>query len=283
MTTGASPISAEVIDFMRICFGATVIEGYGMTETACTISMTLPEDTSSGHVGGPLPCCEVKLEDIPEMGYTNGDRPYPRGEVRSYFARQQRAEDSTDSRQGAVPCPSLPLAESPEILVIPIKGSLRARQAVAGSLGSEVYSEVLRVKTAGVGADLRAWADGVPGVLQGRGADAGDPGRGRLAAHGRHRPLAARRPPQDHRPQEEHLQARPGLPCPQVSRHPFFLLPLCFALISPCPRSLFFASKCMARSAEVRSGTTPARWLDMSKEPSSPGFGETQVLERLPQ
>ncbi|KAK9909434.1 hypothetical protein WJX75_002244 [Coccomyxa subellipsoidea] len=81
MTTGASPISAEVIDFMRICFGATVIEGYGMTETACTISMTLPDDTTSGHVGGPLPCCEVKLEDIPEMGYTNGDQPYPRGEI----------------------------------------------------------------------------------------------------------------------------------------------------------------------------------------------------------
>lgn len=81
MTTGASPISGEVIDFMRICFSATVIEGYGMTETACTISMTLPEDTTPGHVGGPLPCCEVKLEDIPEMGYTNADQPYPRGEV----------------------------------------------------------------------------------------------------------------------------------------------------------------------------------------------------------
>ena len=26
MTTGASPISAEVFDFLRICFGATVIE-----------------------------------------------------------------------------------------------------------------------------------------------------------------------------------------------------------------------------------------------------------------
>lgn len=26
MTTGASPISEEVFDFLRICFGATVIE-----------------------------------------------------------------------------------------------------------------------------------------------------------------------------------------------------------------------------------------------------------------
>ncbi|KAK9835226.1 hypothetical protein WJX81_007254 [Elliptochloris bilobata] len=81
MTTGASPISAEVMDFLRICFGATVIEGYGMTETACTICMTAPGDTSSGHVGGPLACCEVKLADIPEMGYTTADRPHPRGEI----------------------------------------------------------------------------------------------------------------------------------------------------------------------------------------------------------
>ena len=81
MTTGASPISAEVMDFLRICFSATVIEGYGMTETACTICMTAPGDTSSGHVGGPLACCEVKLADIPEMSYTTADRPHPRGEV----------------------------------------------------------------------------------------------------------------------------------------------------------------------------------------------------------
>ena len=84
MTTGASPISGEVIDFMRVCFGATVVEGYGMTETACTITLTLPQESISGHVGGPLPCCEVKLDDLPEMNYTNADRPYPRGEVSSF-------------------------------------------------------------------------------------------------------------------------------------------------------------------------------------------------------
>ena len=40
MTTGASPISDEVMMFLRVCFGATVVEGYGMTETSCTISLT---------------------------------------------------------------------------------------------------------------------------------------------------------------------------------------------------------------------------------------------------
>lgn len=78
---GASPISPEVFDFLKICFGANVIEGYGMTETSCTISLTNFSDTNSGHVGPPIPCCEVKLVDIPEMNYYSTDQPYPRGEV----------------------------------------------------------------------------------------------------------------------------------------------------------------------------------------------------------
>eukprot|EP00884_Botryococcus_braunii_P022126 jgi/Botrbrau1/8598/Bobra.0380s0019.2 len=81
MTTGASPIAPEVMEFLRICFGATVMEGYGMTETSCTISVTHPDDPSTGHVGPPLPCVEIKLVDIPEMNYTTADEPFPRGEV----------------------------------------------------------------------------------------------------------------------------------------------------------------------------------------------------------
>lgn len=81
LVTGASPLAPEVFEFMRICFGATVLEGYGMTETACTITLTDPADASMGHVGVPTMACEVKLEDIPEMNYHNSDTPHPRGEV----------------------------------------------------------------------------------------------------------------------------------------------------------------------------------------------------------
>ena len=48
MTTGASPISEEVFDFLRICFGATVLEGYGLTETTCVVSLTQPGDAMAG-------------------------------------------------------------------------------------------------------------------------------------------------------------------------------------------------------------------------------------------
>ncbi|KAK3418558.1 hypothetical protein EUGRSUZ_H04493 [Eucalyptus grandis] len=81
MVSGASPLSSDVADFLRVCFGCQVLEGYGMTETSCVISCMDEGDTLSGHVGSPNPACEIKLVDVPEMNYTSEDQPYPRGEI----------------------------------------------------------------------------------------------------------------------------------------------------------------------------------------------------------
>lgn len=81
MVSGASPLGSDVMDFLRICFSAPVIEGYGLTESSSCCSATVPEETRPGHVGGPVPCVEIKLADIPDMNYTNADKPHPRGEV----------------------------------------------------------------------------------------------------------------------------------------------------------------------------------------------------------
>ncbi|KAI8009749.1 Long chain acyl-CoA synthetase 7, peroxisomal [Camellia lanceoleosa] len=81
MASGASPLSPDVMNFLRVCFGCQVVEGYGMTETACVISAMDEGDNLSGHVGSPNPACEVKLMDVPEMNYTSDDKPYPRGEI----------------------------------------------------------------------------------------------------------------------------------------------------------------------------------------------------------
>jgi long-chain acyl-CoA synthetase len=82
IVSGSAPISPEVLDFFRICFSANVVEGYGQTENATGLTIGYKYDTSSGHVGPPQLCCEVKLVDIPEMNYTSKDKPYPRGEIR---------------------------------------------------------------------------------------------------------------------------------------------------------------------------------------------------------
>ncbi|KAH7573749.1 hypothetical protein JRO89_XS03G0201900 [Xanthoceras sorbifolium] len=81
MGSGASPLSPDVMEFLKICFGGQVTEGYGMTETSCIICSVNEGDSLVAHVGSPNPACEVKLVDVPEMNYTSEDQPYPRGEI----------------------------------------------------------------------------------------------------------------------------------------------------------------------------------------------------------
>lgn len=69
IVTGSAPIASHVLDFLRICFSCKVIEGYGQTETSAVVSLTHPNDTTTGHVGMVHPACEVKLVSVPDMGY----------------------------------------------------------------------------------------------------------------------------------------------------------------------------------------------------------------------
>ncbi|KAH9854117.1 acetyl-CoA synthetase-like protein [Lenzites betulinus] len=56
--------------------------GYGMTENCgCFVRTWTDDGTASGTVGSPLPTAELKLVDVPEMGYTAEDKPFPRGEI----------------------------------------------------------------------------------------------------------------------------------------------------------------------------------------------------------
>ena len=76
LVSGGAPLPSATMEFFRILVGArcTVHEGYGMTETTGGISITYEEDvTVTGHVGGPLPVCEVKLVDVGDMGYLHSD------------------------------------------------------------------------------------------------------------------------------------------------------------------------------------------------------------------
>lgn len=80
MTSGSAPISADTLDFLKICFSCDILEGYGMTETAASCSVQFEGDPMTGIVGGPTQGMKIKLRDIPEMGYLHTN-PVPSGEL----------------------------------------------------------------------------------------------------------------------------------------------------------------------------------------------------------
>lgn len=74
MISGSAPLSSSVMNFWRCVLGVPVVEGYGQTEGTAAATISSPDDMATvGHVGGPVSCVEIVLEDVPEMGYLNTD------------------------------------------------------------------------------------------------------------------------------------------------------------------------------------------------------------------
>nr|XP_058157338.1 long-chain-fatty-acid--CoA ligase 1 isoform X7 [Dasypus novemcinctus] len=69
MVTGAAPVSATVLTFLRAALGCQFYEGYGQTECTAGCCLSVPGDWTAGHVGAPMPCNLVKLVDVEEMNY----------------------------------------------------------------------------------------------------------------------------------------------------------------------------------------------------------------------
>lgn len=99
MVSGAAPIAPDVLNFMRVAFSCDAFEGFGMTECCAVATVSAPRDVTPGQVGIPAPCVEIKLVDVPEMGYTCKDVPRPRGELwvrgPSVFSGYYKAGDRT--------------------------------------------------------------------------------------------------------------------------------------------------------------------------------------------
>eukprot|EP00116_Pleurobrachia_bachei_P001486 sb/3461748/ len=67
--SGSAPMQDHVIQWFRAVLGTNILEAYGQTETSASSSCYLFGDTLPGHVGIPGPEWEIKLVDVPEMGY----------------------------------------------------------------------------------------------------------------------------------------------------------------------------------------------------------------------
>eukprot|EP00088_Acartia_fossae_P061730 TRINITY_DN7423_c2_g1_i1.p1 TRINITY_DN7423_c2_g1~~TRINITY_DN7423_c2_g1_i1.p1 ORF type:complete len:710 (-),score=189.52 TRINITY_DN7423_c2_g1_i1:200-2329(-) len=100
--TGGAPLSPETHDFIRVCLGIKLVQGYTMTETACAGTCMEAEDKSSGRVGPPMAGIDVKLINWEEGNYRVSDKPNPRGEIviggpsiaKEYFKNDQMTKDN---------------------------------------------------------------------------------------------------------------------------------------------------------------------------------------------
>ena len=106
--TGSAPLSKELANEIKVVFGLPIVEAYGMTEVGGgSIATGLP-DPENGHLGGPIRQCLVKLEEVPEMGYTaktevNGE-VVPAGEIcmfgpintPGYFRKEKETKELID-------------------------------------------------------------------------------------------------------------------------------------------------------------------------------------------
>jgi len=99
--TGGAPLSPETHDFIRVCLGLNLVQGYSLTETTCTGTCMLSGDLTTGKAGGPMAGMEIKLVNWEEGHYRVSDSPRPRGELiiggasvaRGYFKNEQKTQE----------------------------------------------------------------------------------------------------------------------------------------------------------------------------------------------
>jgi len=80
MLSGGAPLSHDTHEFLRVCFGCFVVQGYGLTETCGGGTLQNVMDPGYCRIGAPLPGMHIKLVDVEEMGYLSSNNP-PKGEV----------------------------------------------------------------------------------------------------------------------------------------------------------------------------------------------------------
>eukprot|EP00826_Nyctotherus_ovalis_P050113 TRINITY_DN610_c0_g3_i2.p1 TRINITY_DN610_c0_g3~~TRINITY_DN610_c0_g3_i2.p1 ORF type:complete len:575 (-),score=138.99 TRINITY_DN610_c0_g3_i2:150-1874(-) len=106
--TGSAPLDGVIADRIKVLLSAYCAHGYGQTEAHASLTLSALDDTDSFSVGPPNPRCEVKVMDIPEMGYLSTDTingvPIPRGElcvrgtvIPGYFKDPERTAELFDS------------------------------------------------------------------------------------------------------------------------------------------------------------------------------------------
>ncbi|XP_014494519.1 long chain acyl-CoA synthetase 2 isoform X1 [Vigna radiata var. radiata] len=100
LLSGAAPLARHVEEFLRVTFGATMLQGYGLTES-CGGCLTAISNVFSmmGTIGVPTTTIEARLESVPEMGY-DALSTEARGEIclrgNTLFSGYHKRQDLTE-------------------------------------------------------------------------------------------------------------------------------------------------------------------------------------------
>lgn len=87
--TGGAPLTPEIGDFLR-SIRLSVIEGYGLTETAPIICLNKPNANRSGSVGQPIDCNEVMISENGEI-LVRGDNV-----TQGYYKDSKQTKEAID-------------------------------------------------------------------------------------------------------------------------------------------------------------------------------------------
>jgi len=106
--SGGAPLSPTTHEFVRTCLDTVILQGYSMTETACSGTSTEMHTNRTGTVGKPLAGVEIRLEDWDEGNYRVADKPNPRGEIlitgkaltKGYFKNEEKTKEDYFEEEG---------------------------------------------------------------------------------------------------------------------------------------------------------------------------------------
>ena len=109
MLVGSAPCDPYLLNFLRCALSCEIVEGYGQTEDMAGVLLTRTCDPITQHMGGVGLSCEVKLVDVPNLGYTSktkdeNGRPRPSGELcvrgpilfKGYFRDAEKTKEAID-------------------------------------------------------------------------------------------------------------------------------------------------------------------------------------------
>ncbi|MEZ4240885.1 MAG: long-chain fatty acid--CoA ligase [Myxococcota bacterium] len=91
MISGGAPLPLETAEFFD-AIGMTILEGYGLTESAAASCVNRPDDPHFGTVGPPMPGCEVRIAPDGEI------RLRSRGVMRGYWRREGETAEAFDEQ-----------------------------------------------------------------------------------------------------------------------------------------------------------------------------------------